>query len=186
MPYTKLDKLHIVTAVAVIRRDDGRILLLKRREDEIVYPGCYTFPGGKVEGNDTIAETLIKEVKEECGLELEPGFILVKEKAIGRPDGQTSKSLSFLCTAKNTDAVAIDKQDFIDYTWVNLEELRTLPHVGIEAECIKIKEIYNAGCSLAPFFVDSDQVDFRSDKGWSVTLHTRTSDVHSSFTFRRF
>ena len=164
MPYTKPDKLHIVTAVAVIRRDDGRILLLKRREDEVVYPGHYTFPGGKVEGNDTITKTLIKEVKEECGLDLESGLILIKEKAIGRPDGQTSKSLSFLCVANNTDMVAIDKQDFTGYTWVNREELRDLSHVGIEAEFVKVEEIYNLGCSLAPFFVDTDQVDFRSDK----------------------
>lgn len=71
MSYEKQNKLHIVTAVAVIRRNDGRILLLKRREDETVYPGFYTFPGGKVEGNETISQALIKEVKEECGLDLE-------------------------------------------------------------------------------------------------------------------
>lgn len=88
MAYLKEDKLHIVTPVDVIRRDDGRILLLKRRDDETVYPGAYTFPGGKAEGNDTLIETLKKEVKEECGLDLEEGVILIKEKAIGRPDGQ--------------------------------------------------------------------------------------------------
>ena len=162
MPYTKLDKLHIVTAVAVIRRGDGRILILKRREDETVYPGHYTFPGGKVEGNDTILQTLIQEVKEECGLDLERGFILIKEKAIGRPDDQTSKSLSFLCSAKNTDAVSIDKKDFTDYAWVNLNELRALPHVGIEAEFIKVAAIYDSHCDPSPFFTDTDQVDFRS------------------------
>lgn len=162
MAYTKSDKLHIVTAVAVIRRNDGRILLLKRRNDETVYPGHYTFPGGKIEGNDTISQTLIKEVKEECGLDLEPGFILIKEKAIGRPDGQTSKSLSFLCSAKNTDVVSIDKKDFTDYAWVPLHELRALPHVGIEAEFVKVAAIYESHCDLSTFFVDTDQVDFRN------------------------
>lgn len=163
MPYTKSDKLHIVTAVAVISRDDSRILILKRREDETVYPGHYTFPGGKVEGNDTIRQTLIKEVKEECGLDLGLGFVLIKEKAIGRPDGQTSKSLSFLCSAKNTDAVSIDKKDFTDYAWVNLDELRKLPHVGIEAEFIKAEEISKSRCDISVFFMDTDQVDFRME-----------------------
>ncbi|MFZ2887353.1 MAG: NUDIX domain-containing protein, partial [Minisyncoccia bacterium] len=105
-------KLHIVTAVAVIRRDDGRILLLKRRDDETVYPGYWAFPGGKVERNETISEALIKEVKEECGLELEPGFIMIKEKAIGRADGKTSKSLSFLATVKNSENIVLDTNDF--------------------------------------------------------------------------
>ena len=161
MAYEKSDKLHIVAAVAVIRRGDGRILLLKRREDETVYPGYYTVPGGKVEGNDTISQTLIKEVKEECGLDLEPGFILIKEKAIGRSDGQTSKSLSFLCTAENTEGVLIDRKDFSDYIWANLEELRALLHVGIEAEFIKAEEISNSHVNPSPFFTDTDQVDFR-------------------------
>lgn len=161
MPYAKENKLHIVTAVAVIRRDDGRILLLKRRDDETVYPGCYTFPGGKVEDNDTLHETLEKEVREECGLDLEAGCILIKEKAIGRPDGQTSKSLSFLCSVKNADAVVLDKHDFTDYGWMTLDELRALPHVGIEAEFIKVENIYGASRDLTPFFSDTDKVDFR-------------------------
>lgn len=160
MAYQKQDKLHIVTPVAVIRRDDGRILLLKRHDNETVYPSCYTFPGGKVEGNDTIEETLRKEVKEECGLDLEHGFILIKEKSIHRADGQTSKSLSFLCTSKNPDNIVLDKNDFTDYKWVNLDELRDLEHVGIEAEFKKVEEIYESESDNKVFFTDTDKVDF--------------------------
>lgn len=161
MAYEKSEKLHIVTPVAVIRRADGRILLLKRHDSEKVYPGAYTFPGGKIEGNDTIRQTLEKEVREECGLQLEPGMILIKEKSIGRPDGQTSKSLSFLCWAKDDGDVVIDTNDFTDYAWSNLEELRKLTHVGIEAEFEKVERIYKTDIDLKPFFVDTDQVDFR-------------------------
>lgn len=161
MGYAHSDKLHIVTPVAVIRRDDGRVLLLKRRNDETVYPGAFTFPGGKVEGNDTIRQTLEKEVNEECGLQLAPGMILIKEKSIGRPDGQTSKSLSFLCWAKESGPVVIDQRDFTDYRWVNLAELPQLNHVGIEAEFQKVELLYASGADPKPFFVDTDQVDFR-------------------------
>ncbi len=154
-------KLHFVTPVAVIRRDDGRILILKRSEREKVYPGCYTFPGGKVEGHDTISETLIREVKEECGLILKPGFVLIKEKSIRRPDGYTSKSLSFLCKAENPDDITLDKTDFSDYAWVNLEELKKLKHVGIEAEFMKVDKITRSGTDLTPFFTDTDKVDFK-------------------------
>lgn len=158
-----MNKLHIITAVAVIRRDDGRILLLKRRDDEKVYPGFYTFPGGKVEDNETITEALEKEVIEECGLKLKPGIVLIKEKAIGRPDGQTSKSLSFLCSVEDDTSIELDPKDFTDYKWVNLEELRELEHVGIEAEFIKTEEILDSGFDLTPFFIDTDKVDFRTD-----------------------
>ncbi|MCH7552277.1 NUDIX hydrolase [Patescibacteria group bacterium] len=163
MAYSKQNKLHIVAVTATIRREDGRLLLLKRRDDEAVYPGYYTFPGGKVEGNDTISETLVREVKEECGLDLNPGFILIKEKAIGRPNGQTSKSLSFLCTSENTKEISLNKNDFTDFTWASLEELRLLSHVGIEAEFIKVEEIFKSHINPALFFTDTDQVDFREN-----------------------
>lgn len=156
------DKSHIVTAVAVIRRDDGRILLLKRSEDEKVYPGAYTFPGGKVEGNDTITETLAKETMEEAGLKLQSGAILIKEKSIGRPDGKTSKSLSFLCSVEDDSNVVIEEPDFTEYRWVNTEELNELDHVGIVAEFKKVEEIFNSGVDNTPFFMDTDKVDFRS------------------------
>jgi 8-oxo-dGTP diphosphatase len=154
-------KLHILTAVAVITREDGRILLLKRADWEKVYPGAYTFPGGKVEDNDTITETLVKEVREECGLVLNPGIILIKEKAIGRPDGSTSKSLSFLCSVKSTENIVLEPNDFTDYKWVNLDELRELEHVGIEAEFIKANQITSSGLPIESFYSDTDKVDFR-------------------------
>lgn len=56
--YSKKNKLHIVSVVAVIRNNEGKYLVLKRSEKEIAYPGMYTFPGGKVEDNDTAEETL--------------------------------------------------------------------------------------------------------------------------------
>jgi len=154
--------LHIVTAVAVIQRIDGRILLLKRSDSEKVYPGAYTFPGGKVEGNDTITETLAKEVKEESGLILSPGIILIKEKAIGRPDGSTSKSLSFLCTVSNDSSVVIEEPDFTEYRWVNLAELKKLDHVGIVAEFERVEDISRSNTDTKPFMSDTDKVDFRS------------------------
>lgn len=161
MTYEKTNKLHIVTAVAVIQRDDGRILLLKRSDQEKVYPGHFTFPGGKVEDNDTITEALAREVQEECGLTLSEGIILIKEKAIGRPDGQTSKSLSFLCQVEDASNVTIDTNDFTEYRWVNLDELQELQHVGIVAEFEKADQIRNAHVNLEPFYVDTDKVDFR-------------------------
>ena len=161
MSYNKTNKLHIITAVAVIKREDGRILLLKRHENETVYPGHYTFPGGKIEGNDTITEGLTKEVKEECGLDLLPGLLLIKEKAIGRPDGQTSKSLSFLCSVKDPINVTLDKKDFTEFIWVNTEELSQLKHVGIEAEFKKADQIEKSAQNIKTFFIDTDKVDFR-------------------------
>lgn len=154
MTYEKNNKLHIVTVVAVIRNPEGKYLVLKRHDKEVAYPSMYTFPGGKIEDNDTTEETLAKEVEEEAGLRLKSGKILLKDKSILRPDGQTSKSLSYLCEIDGPDKVTIS-DEFTDFKWVNIEDLKILPHVGIEEELIKADEIYKLNIPLTSLHTKS-------------------------------
>ncbi len=154
MTYEKANKLHIVAVVAVIRNSDGKYLVLKRSEREIAYPGMYTFPGGKVEDNNTVEETLADEAMEEAALTLKPGKILLKDKSFVRPDGQTAKVFSYLCEVENADQVVIC-EDFTDYKWVTLEELKDLPHVGIEDELIQAEKIYSSGVPIDTLYTKS-------------------------------
>jgi 8-oxo-dGTP diphosphatase len=143
------NKLHIVAVVAVIRNNEGKYLVLKRSESEIAYPGQYTFPGGKVEGNDTVEETLIREAEEEAGLVLKPGKVLLKDKSFVRPDGQTAKVFSYLCEVEPFDEIKIS-EDFTNFKWVSYKELKDIHHVGIEGELI-IADIINQEESLHKF-----------------------------------
>lgn len=147
MAYTKNNKLHIVSVVAVIRNNEGKYLVLKRSEKEIAYPGMYTFPGGKVEDNDTVEETLIKEAEEEASLNLKPGKILLKDKSFIRPDGQTVKVFSYLCEVENSDNIKIS-DDFTDYKWVSFEDLKNISHVGIEDELLQADKLYKLSIAL--------------------------------------
>lgn len=147
MSYNKNNKLHIVSVVAVIRNDEGKYLVLKRSEREIAYPGMYTFPGGKVEDNDTVEETLLKEAKEEANLDLKPGKILLKDKSFIRPDDQTVKVFSYLCEVENSDDIKIS-DDFTDYKWVSFEELNDISHVGIEDELLQADKLYKLNIPL--------------------------------------
>lgn len=97
MPYEKFNKLHIVAVTAVIRNNEGKYLVLKRHPREIAHPEKWCFTGGKIDGEDTIEETLVKEIKEETSLEMLPGKILLKDACFTRPDGQTVKVLAYLC-----------------------------------------------------------------------------------------
>lgn len=147
MSYSKNNKLHIVSVVAVIRNNEGKYLVLKRSEREIAYPGMYTFPGGKVEDNDTVEETLIKEAKEEANLDLKPGKILLKDKSFIRPDDQTVKVFSYLCEVENSDNIKIS-DDFTDYKWVSFGELNDISHVGIEDELLQADKLYKLNMPL--------------------------------------
>ncbi|MEK3701485.1 NUDIX domain-containing protein [Paenibacillus sp. FSL R10-2199] len=55
----------IVTGGAIIKDKYGRILLQQRSDY-----GDWELPGGGMEAGETIEETMIREVKEETGLEV--------------------------------------------------------------------------------------------------------------------
>lgn len=138
--YKKNNKLHIVAVTAVVQNADGKFLVLKRSDREIAHPGKYTFPGGKVEDNQSVEEALADEVTEETGMTMKPGKILLKDAAFIRPDGQTVKVFSYLCEVEDSSTVAIS-EDFTDHAWVDVEGLRQLPHVGIEQELIQAEKV---------------------------------------------
>ncbi len=48
---------------------DGRFLLLKRLETKSLFPGYYDVPGGKIEPGEDPNDAVLRELKEETGLE---------------------------------------------------------------------------------------------------------------------
>ena len=63
----KAGRLLLVAAVALVDTD-GRVLLAQRPEGKPL-AGLWEFPGGKVEPDETPEETLLRELREEIGIE---------------------------------------------------------------------------------------------------------------------
>ena len=61
-------KLLLVVAVALVDADD-RVLIAQRPEGKSL-AGLWEFPGGKVEAGERPEETLIRELKEELGVDV--------------------------------------------------------------------------------------------------------------------
>ncbi len=57
----------LVSAVALIDRD-GRVLLAQRPAGKVM-AGLWEFPGGKVESGETPEQALIRELREELGID---------------------------------------------------------------------------------------------------------------------
>lgn len=62
---------HRVGAFAVIFDDAGRVLLSRR-----VDSGWWNLPGGGVEPHESVAEGVVREVREETGLEVAAGRLI--------------------------------------------------------------------------------------------------------------
>jgi 8-oxo-dGTP diphosphatase len=57
-------------AVAVILRE-GRFLVI-RRSQRVVAPGMYCFPGGGIESEESEPQALVREIREELGVVVQP------------------------------------------------------------------------------------------------------------------
>jgi 8-oxo-dGTP diphosphatase len=59
---------HRIVLGALIR--DGQVLLCHRRADRSWYPDCWYLVGGHLEPGEDPAETLVRECREELGIEV--------------------------------------------------------------------------------------------------------------------
>jgi ADP-ribose pyrophosphatase YjhB (NUDIX family) len=58
-----------LTATAIIEFPDKKVLLVKR--GTVVFKGYWALPGGRVDPGENVEQTIIREVKEETGLDVE-------------------------------------------------------------------------------------------------------------------
>lgn len=64
-----MKRVHVAVAVIVA---PGQQILIARRPDDKHLGGLWEFPGGKVESGETTALALVRELKEEVGLDVLP------------------------------------------------------------------------------------------------------------------
>jgi len=57
------------TVTAIVEFPNNKILLVKRAT--VVFKGYWALPGGKVDPGETVEHTVVREVKEETGLDVE-------------------------------------------------------------------------------------------------------------------
>ena len=69
-----IEKTKIVeVAAAVLQRPDGTFLLAQRPPDKI-WAGYWEFPGGKIESGETPHHALVRELREELGIEVQTAY----------------------------------------------------------------------------------------------------------------
>jgi 8-oxo-dGTP diphosphatase len=76
------DRPVLAVSAAILR--DGHLLVVRRARPPA--QGLYTLPGGAVEAGETLIETLIREVREELRMTIEPIALAGYREAIIRDD----------------------------------------------------------------------------------------------------
>ncbi len=146
---------YFVANVVVYRKADERCLILQRDPRETVHPGKYGVVGGKLDWSDcdlthptrlngdvldfedAVEKLLIREVKEEAGIEIEPELRYINSVAFVRPDEIPVVLVKFAAKYKSGEVV-LEPGGFTNFAWVNAEEVKRYPCMeGIAKEVEK-------------------------------------------------
>lgn len=106
---------HSVSVAGVITDDDGRALLIRRRDTLHWEP-----PGGVLELDESIEEGLRREVREETGLTVEPATLTGVYKNMARG----IVALVFRCNVISGHLTLNDEVS--GFQWATAEEVKTM------------------------------------------------------------
>jgi 8-oxo-dGTP diphosphatase len=115
---------YLAVSAAIFR--DGRVLIARRARPPA--HGLYTLPGGGVELGETLEEAVIREVREETALEVEPVALAGYRQAIGRDaDGKVERHFVILPFAARwkSGEIALN-EELAEAHWLKPSELSGL------------------------------------------------------------
>ncbi len=116
---------------------DGKFLIIQRsRKYDDLFAYTWEVPGGSMEDGETLEECLVREVREEVGLEIEIIRFLYSWQ-IHREEPQQTQGYTFLCVAPHNQVRL--SYEHVDYAWICPEEISSYNFsMGIRNDFAKI------------------------------------------------
>ena len=119
------DRPFLAVSAAIVR--DGKILLVRRARPPA--QGLFSLPGGVVEVGETLTQAVIREVREETSLTIEPvGLAGFRETITRDPNGRIERHFVILPFAARWLAgeVALN-EELSEARWLHAADLAGLP-----------------------------------------------------------
>lgn len=113
---------HPAVGVGGVVVHDGRVLLIRRGKEPM--RGRWVVPGGTVELGETLQEAVVREVREETGVEVRPLDVMLVFDRIERRDGDVQYHyviVDYRCDYVSGEAKAAS--DAQDAAWVAEHEI---------------------------------------------------------------
>jgi ADP-ribose pyrophosphatase YjhB (NUDIX family) len=122
-----------VVAGCVIRRDDGKYLLVQEKQPKVYE--LWNIPAGHVDKGETIENAAVREVKEESGYDVELGDkIDIYQETVESPVRH-----AFRATITGGE-LKIQPEEILDANWFSYDEITTMK----QENRLRVEWIYDA------------------------------------------
>ena len=115
---------YLAVSAAIIR--DGRVLIVRRARAPA--QDLFTLPGGAVETGERLTEAVIREVREETQLEIEPVALAGSREVIVRDNsGRIERHFVVLCfAARYVSGEPLPNEELAELRWMDPREIAGL------------------------------------------------------------
>jgi 8-oxo-dGTP pyrophosphatase MutT (NUDIX family) len=116
----------VVAVTAFVLDEDGRVLLIRRTDN-----GLWAIPGGAQDVGEYIADTVVRETKEESGIDVKVtgvvGIYSNPNHVMAYSDGEVRQQFSICFRAKRLGGRPTPSIESSEVRWVSRQELDELP-----------------------------------------------------------
>ena len=139
MPYTYEYPRPAVTAdcVVITKEKEPKVLLIQRGNDP--FKGCWAFPGGFMNMDETAEQCAVRELEEETGLKVSNIQQIGAYSKVDRDPRGRTVTVAYLALIDNAEKVK-GLDDAAKAQWFSLSQLPTLAfdHEDIMADALKL------------------------------------------------
>jgi len=132
----------LVGATAIITNNKKQILLSKRKNHGLFYPGYWNLPGGLIELGETAEQAVQREVKEEIGVTIKPIKYTGKyyEKIIYK-NKKVYETITLPFYSKIIKGKPKPLDETIEVKWFNPKEIKKMKLAYNHKEILKDEKI---------------------------------------------
>ncbi len=140
------DRFKVIPAVHLFLFKDNQVLLL-RRYNTGYEDGNYSVPAGHADGGERVTEAMIREIKEEIGLDISPANLEVAHVMHRANQGENHERIDFFFMAKNWQGepqiCETDKCD--ELKWYDTDSLPSnmIPYVKFALEKVLDNQVFS-------------------------------------------
>lgn len=116
----------VPATAAAILDDNSRLLLVQRRDS-----GKWAMPGGTMEMDESLEGCIVREVKEETGIDIELDAIIGTytdpNTKIAYSDGEVRREFSVLFLARTHAVDVVIDEESTNWKWIEMDQLESYP-----------------------------------------------------------